>query len=258
MNTVAKIKQLLKRSAFAVAVVRAIRAGIADLRVLYWLTLRKPRVAAYLKRHPVRRLHLGASNTVLAGWLNTDLIPTQRDVIYLDVTRRFPFRDNTFDYIFSEHLIEHVDYESGLSMLGECARVLKPGGRIRVATPDLKVLTDLHSTNDSEMGRYYVDWIVQRLMPEVECCKEVFVINNAFRNWGHQFLYDAQTLTYAMKKTGFDDIRLYKPGISDETNLRGMESHGKLVQWSEIIDQYETFVVEGRATNLAQTRANAH
>jgi predicted SAM-dependent methyltransferase len=49
-----------------------------------------------------------------------------------------------FDYVFSEHMIEHVSYAEGLLMLRECLRVLKPGGRIRIATPSLEVLLDLY------------------------------------------------------------------------------------------------------------------
>ena len=57
--------------------------------------------------------------------------------IYLDVCRRFPFAAETFHYIFSEHLIEHLTLEEGEAFLRECFRCLKVGGRIRIATPDL-------------------------------------------------------------------------------------------------------------------------
>jgi predicted SAM-dependent methyltransferase len=53
------------------------------------------------------------------------------------------FEDNTFDYIFSEHMIEHVDHDGAVAMLRECYRVLKPGGTICMATPDLAVIVGL-------------------------------------------------------------------------------------------------------------------
>ena len=99
---------------------------------------RAQRIGAYLQGNGLKKLHLGASNSVLRGWLNSDLFPTREGVIYLDVTRRFPFANNTFDYVFSKHLIEHIDYDDASAMLRECYRVLKPGGRVRIATINLR------------------------------------------------------------------------------------------------------------------------
>jgi ubiquinone/menaquinone biosynthesis C-methylase UbiE len=61
-----------------------------------------------------------------------------RDAIIVDVTRRSPFVDNTFDFIYSEHMIEHIPYVGGRAMLEESYRVLKPGGTLRIATPDAR------------------------------------------------------------------------------------------------------------------------
>jgi predicted SAM-dependent methyltransferase len=182
---------------------------------------------------------------VIPGWLNTDFEPTCPNVLYLDVSRPFPFENGTLDYIFSEHLIEHLEYDSAIHMLKECRRVLKSNGRIRIATPDLSVLIGLYFCRDTERGRFYIDWIVRRLMPEVDTCREVFVINNAFHAWGHKFLYDRQTLIQTMRRSGFSEIEPYEPGMSNDENLQRLESHGKEIG-SDEINNYETFVLEGR------------
>ena len=93
-------------------------------------------IAEYLNGPGLKKPQLGTSNNVLEGWLNTDIDLYHDPVVYLDATKRFPFDDNTFDYIASEHMIEHVEYEAAQVMLQECFRVLKPGGRVRIATPD--------------------------------------------------------------------------------------------------------------------------
>src|SRR5207302_61128 len=126
----------------------------------------------------------------LPGWLNTDMSPTDGSVIYLDVTKTFPLREDSVDYIFAEHLIEHVDHDGGQLMLRECWRVLKPDGKIRIATPDLEALIGLHGREQTHGQQRYVEWIISKCLPEVDSCKDVFVINNAFRAWGHRFLYD--------------------------------------------------------------------
>ena len=248
MNVLRTIKKLTKRSGLIVGGVRALRAGVVDVKKVFgWIT-RTPKIKGYLRKNHLKKLQLGTSNTVMDGWLNTDLVPTNRNVVYLDATRRLPFSRDIFDYIYSEHMIEHIEHQSAVSMLHECFRVLKPGGRIRISTPDLKVYTNLHSEEKTASQTFYIDWVIQRFMPEVDYCKEVFLINNAFRAWGHQFLYDRETMRETLVRTGFEDIRYYQPGMSDDENLRGLESHGDLVGGREI-NHFEAFAVEGRVPN---------
>lgn len=45
---------------------------------------------------------------------------------------RLPFRDGCFDLVFSHSVIEHVS--SALAYLGECRRVLRPGGVLYLST----------------------------------------------------------------------------------------------------------------------------
>lgn len=219
-----------------------------DMRVMVWRTKRRGRIADYLHTNTITKLQLGTSNNVLDGWLNTDIFVNHGRVVYMDATKRFPLDDDTFDYIVAEHIIEHVEYEAAQVMLRECFRVLKPRGRVRLATPDLKVLLALHAEEKTDAQRYYVDWIIGRLMPEVQECQDVFVINNAFRAWGHQFLYDQNALHHALYSSGFRDIKFYKPGNSEDPMLKSLESHGKEIG-SEEINQFETIVVEGQKTS---------
>ena len=234
----------LRRSEFIVGLAKALRGLGNDTRVLVWLVKRNGKIADYLKAHQVKKLQLAASNNLLPGWLNTDVFLNHDPVVYLDATKRFPFDDNTFDYIMAEHMIEHIEYQAAQVMLEECFRVLKPGGRVRVATPDLRVLLNLYCQEKTDLQRYYIDWAVARFMPEVRECKDVFVINNFFRAWGHLFLYDRETLLHALSRSGFHKIMFYKPGESEDPILKNLECHGKELE-SEDINQFETIVVEG-------------
>ena len=234
----------LKRSHFVVGVAKTLRGLKRDTNVLLWTIKRNSRITDYLKTHRMRKLQLGASDHLLDGWLNTDINLNSNSVVYLDATKRFPFNDETFDYIVAEHMIEHVEYHAAEVMMRECFRVLKPGGCVRFATPDLQVLLALHSEDKTKTQKEYIEWAVARFMPEIRECKDVFVINNFFRAWGHCFLYDQQTLRYALYASGFRDIKFYKPGGSDDPMLRNLEFHGKEI--GEDKNQFETIVVEGR------------
>jgi predicted SAM-dependent methyltransferase len=240
-----RIKRTIKQSGFIVGLVRAARAGTVDLKQLRCLAARPHQIASYLATHPVRKLQLGTSHNPLDGWFNTDVVPESAEVTYLDATRTFPFADNVFDYIACEHMIEHIDHPSALIMLRESFRVLKPGGRIRIATPNLRALIGLCAPELTEAQKKYVDWIAKKLEPEPLDCRAVFVLNNAFRAWGHQFLYDPETLAATMTLNGFTDLKNYPPGVSDDPNLRGIEAHGREIG-NEEINAFETFILEGR------------
>src|SRR5207302_1827164 len=61
-----------------------------------------------------------------------------------DVTSSLPFDDCHFDAVYHAHLLEHLPRERVPSFLGECFRVLKPGGVLRVVVPDLEQIARLY------------------------------------------------------------------------------------------------------------------
>ena len=54
--------------------------------------------------------------------------------------KKLPFNDNTFDYIYTEHLIEHLEYSKAKFFLEELYGVCKNKGRVRIVTPKLNKL----------------------------------------------------------------------------------------------------------------------
>jgi predicted SAM-dependent methyltransferase len=189
----------------------------------------------------VRKLQLGAGGYHPDGWLNTDIEPGE-DEAFLDATKPFPMPDAGFSYIFSEHVFEHLTYEDGLAMLRECRRILKPGGRMRLATPNLLKLVALFQDARSDEARRYVqDKIKVQDWPN-EPAPECFILNLELRNFGHKFVYDPATLRGSLERAGFGDVREYRPGESDDPALRGLERRHKTSV--QPVNDYETMVFE--------------
>ena len=209
--------------------------------------MRRERVgayAAYSQRSP-QCLHIGAEIFAIPGWFNTDLDPRGEGIYFLDATLTFPFPSASFDFIFSEHMIEHIPFGDGLKMLAECRRVLKPGGVIRTATPNLRnILALISNFNGNEA---YLDWAVEQFeLPKAPFPKAPSVINHFFRAWGHQFIYDPEMLQTAMERAGFGEIVQCEIGVSRHEPLRGLERHGE--RWNPWVNKFETMVFEGTAT----------
>lgn len=235
------LRQTLKRSDALVGVVRASRRMLRIPRIIR----RRRIINDYCLANPeTRRLQIGAGETSLQGWLSTDISPCSDGIAFLDASKPFPFDDGMFDYVYTEHMIEHLSWDDGLLMLGEIRRILKPGGVVRIATPDLAVLVGLHGDDRSAMGEKYVQWITDKFLPNISVYHPTFVINNAFRNWGHQFLYDGATIEMAMRWAGFADIKRCSAGESEHADLRGIESHGENVG-DEEMGAFETMAYEG-------------
>jgi predicted SAM-dependent methyltransferase len=236
--------QILKQSDTVVELFRYLRNNVTLMKKKM---IRDKLIKSYLESNEIKKLQIGAGPTILSGWLSTDINPDHPKAVYLDATKVFPFEDNTFNYIFCEHMIEHVPYNSGLSMLKECRRVLKPGGIMRITTPDLEVLIGLYLQNGNPLNERYIEWITDTFLSDISVYKASFVINNAFHAWGHKFLYDGDLLAMTMQKTGFTNIKRYSPGQSNDENLKGIETHGKNANEDEMV-RFETMFFEGTVT----------
>jgi len=235
------------------------------------LEVRQRVIDSYLSTEGARKLQIGSGTNPLSGWLNTDYEPISDEVMFLDATETFPFDDGIFDYVFSEHMIEHVPYKEGLFMIREAYRVLKPGGKLRIATPDVDKIVSLLSPDKTEHQLRYLEWSTQESLglyspeksklqihrPEWDIDHEhisrafpeptssaAFVVNNFFHSYGHQFLYNASTLQSAMNDVGFISVKRYLPGESDDEQLRGIENHQSLI--GDEMNRFETMVLEAR------------
>jgi predicted SAM-dependent methyltransferase len=213
------------------------------LRITYFVWRRPTVIKDYFANNRIRRLNLGAGPTGLKGWLNCDLQhrKTENTYIYLDVCGRFPFADESFHYIFTEHLIEHLSLEEGERFLGECFRCLMPGGRIRIATPDLGRLIAGYQTS-SAAWQLYADEVLNRFFPKVKTRTSAAAINNIMSNFGHRFVYDESTLRLLLANCAFRDVVRQPVGLSSDPELCRIEIHG-LAIGAEMND-YETMVLE--------------
>ena len=173
-----------------------------------------------LQRLEIRGLHCGSGQNLSEGFLNTDhaslvdaggtATPEDRIAVcnqrfhYLphDAARPFPIESDAFDWVFSEHFIEHIELSQAVQWLKEIHRLLKPGALLRLSTPDLAKYIDGFCDPKADFFTQHQ----QRLMemgfknaPE----RRAWMINQIFYKWGHRWLYDFPELIAVGTAAGF-------------------------------------------------------
>ena len=100
----------------------------------------------------MRKLEIGSGNHPLKGFEHLDINPDLPHLDYVAPMDKIPVEDNAFDEVRSIHVIEHDLWRNALAILKEWIRVLKPGGMLYVATPNLKWIaqTYLDGRNGNE------------------------------------------------------------------------------------------------------------
>lgn len=166
--------------------------------------IRECYIRKYLKENKVCKLHLGCGNNYYKGFLNSDALSGK---IYIDIRKKLPFRSNTFDEIYSNHLIEHIYKKDFISFVKECKRVLKPEGKIIFCTPDMIKIMKIFLI---EKNKYKID-IISHGHKEFSFDKNFFVSNyiNDLSHifFGHKYLYSFEYLSYIINREGFIKIK---------------------------------------------------
>lgn len=203
-----------------------------------------PALLKYLAGPGPHCLEIGAGTNGRPGWLATDLIAQPEDgFMQLDATAPFNIPTGVFDFVYSEHMIEHVAFEDGLNMLEECHRILKPGGAVRIVTPSLGFLLRIMSADRGPLEEGYRQWSVTAHVPEAPTATNAFFLNNFMRAWGHRFIYDRETLAMALTMAGFEQLMACELNRSIHPRLCGLENEQRMPPGYLAL---ESMVLEGR------------
>lgn len=159
----------------------------------------------------LKKINLGSfKDCFYYNWENLDIIPLDqfaKEQSYIfkqcDVTKGLPYKDGEVDIVFSSHLLEHLTREEGIRLFQECYRVMKPGGIIRLSIPDTRRITQKYL--DGEISDYrYVNTGVERCMDDADAYYNLLLAN-------HKTIYDKDSLTKMLEKTGFVKIEAISP-----------------------------------------------
>lgn len=83
-------------------------------------------------------VNLGCGNHFHPAWVNIDFVGQPGKVIQHNLLKGIPLADESMEVVYHSHVLEHFPRERAEIFIRECWRVLKPGGILRVAIPDLE------------------------------------------------------------------------------------------------------------------------
>lgn len=134
--------------------------------------------------------------------------------IHHDLSFGVPFNDNSVDYIYSSHFLEHLFLKEAKVLLKDSLRSLKPSGVIRISVPDLKYAIHLYNIGDKkEMLEYY------------------FFVNDDESYFAkHKYMYDFSLLSDLLKEVGFRQIKecKFQEGMTPDLQILDNRAHESL------------------------------
>lgn len=134
------------------------------------------------------KLNIGAGTTTLPGYVPIDR--KQGGEAYpLRYNDGMPVADECADEVYAAHVLEHFGFREVEDVVREWVRVLKPGGRLRVAVPDLTHIAKAHLRRRPEP---YLAYLMGAQTDEDDF---------------HKSAFDHETLTAVLRGAGLVRIR---------------------------------------------------
>ena len=187
-----------------------------------------------------KKINLGCGTTIAPGWINIDVsyniylskLPFLKWILYKtflipktvyetnwppgimrhDLRKGLPYDDNSINYIYTSHFLEHVERDEAISIIKECYRVLKPQGVIRIVVPDFELLVDKYVKKDLN-----VDGFLNAL--EMVSKKRFFKF--LYSKDRHKWMYDFHSLNKLLIICGFKHImrKKFRESIVPDVNI---------------------------------------
>ena len=119
-----------------------------------------------------------------------------------DATKKLPFAAASFEWVYAEHFVEHITQPQAVAWLKEVRRILKPGGLLRLTTPDLRHYVEGYLDPAAAFFKAHRAEMWKMGCPPMET-RRAWMVNQIFRFWGHRWIYDLDELAYVVRKAGF-------------------------------------------------------
>lgn len=136
------------------------------------------------------KLNIGSRDFRMDGYLNVDIDPSRNPDILADACDLSAVKSESVDEVHASHVLEHIPWPRGFVALSEWTRVLKPGGVLKIAVPDVETICSAVSRGTNHHYLMTVLYGAER-------------INNKYE--AHSFGYTRKMLVDMLNFLGFGE-----------------------------------------------------
>lgn len=157
-------------------------------------------------------LNIGCGPYSRPEFINLDYLWEPGIDVCWDIAKKcYPFANSSLEGIFTEHCLEHIEMKEALANFKEFFRMLKPGCIARIVVPDCELYIDIYEMRKrgSKVRMPYEDGYITPMAR----------INGIFRNHGHKFIYDFDTIKNLLNQAGFSKITKHSFGEGNDKRL---------------------------------------
>lgn len=177
------------------------------------------RAKLLFKKNDNNKLEIGIGTSQKKdGFISTD-INISTDYPY-DLRLGLPFPDDSIDFIYAEHVLEHFEYSDLLVMIKDCYRVLKPNGIISVVVPDAAIyLNGYFHPDNFDKEKYCKHDFGLTYKTKIDYVNYIYYMAGH-----HRYMFDSSALLSALSAGGFTKARIRCFDISLDQEMRRYES----------------------------------
>lgn len=175
----------------------------------------------------------GKGHPRVPGWTIVDL--REAADVRMDITReRLPFDDGSVAIIFTSHTLEHIYPQQLDFVLGEFHRVLRPSdGLLRISVPDIALAIKAYVERreqffyDGEVGLDERNVPIAGLLASWLYSTRLFKDPEELGGHGHVHCFDADYLTYRLRRVGFGKVwrSAYQGSVVAELRTNPFDRH---------------------------------
>jgi predicted SAM-dependent methyltransferase len=127
---------------------------------------------------------------------------------YGDATKGLPISDGSVDVLYSSHMLEHLDPGEASLFLKEARRVLRPGGTIRLAVPDLRQQVQEYMASEDANAFIAGTYLAEPRPRAIAQRLRILFVGTRH----HQWMYDGVSLRGLLLAHGFVEAEIMSAG----------------------------------------------
>ena len=182
-----------------------------------------------------RKINIGAGQGwYREGWEVLDNVPGDYSMWWKHKAKCWDtnLTSNTYDAVFTSHMLEHVPHFRTEKTIAEFNRALKVGGTFRILVPDLKRAAVAYVNGDIDFyqkSRHYTDhlgiggsFMSKLISPGGQPLAITREMDELLGGYAHLYHFDFDMMKILLEKWGFDDVKEMPYGESVDTDMQDL------------------------------------